>query len=288
MAIRDELLAEQKQIIARHQLVGDAHQLPKHVRRRLRNAHIIAEALRHLLHAIEPLEQRHHQRHLLRLPLLALQIAADEDVEKLIRPANFHIGLDLHGIPPLHDWVLDFMRADWHALLEALLEILTLHHLLDRDAAVEPDHLLERHDLEPLAIECRARPGGIENLVGLLAEAPRIFHDLIVRKLRARHRPTARVADHRREIADDQHGIVPEILELPQLGERDGEAEMNVRRRRIDSELYRQRAPEPQLLEQLFLADDLRGAAGDELELTLRGHRDFGDSIWGSGIASAR
>ena len=51
------------------------------------------------------------------------------------------------------------------------------------------------------------------------------------RQLRPRGGAPARVADHRREIPDDQHRLVPEILELPQLLQRHRKPEMDVRRR---------------------------------------------------------
>ena len=99
---------------------------------RLADADVVAEALAHLLHAVEPFEERHHERDLLRLAFLALQIAADEDIEKLIGAADLDVGLHLHGIPALDDRVLDFVEADGRALLETLVEILALEHLLER------------------------------------------------------------------------------------------------------------------------------------------------------------
>ena len=137
--------------------VGDAHQLAEHLRRRLAHADVVAEALRHLLHAVEPFEQRHEEDDLLRLAFLALEIAADEDVEKLIRAADFHVGFHHHRIPALHDRILDFVQMHRLAALDAILEILALEHLLERHARVELHHFLEGHHLEPLAVEDGAR-----------------------------------------------------------------------------------------------------------------------------------
>ena len=67
---------------------------------------------------------------------------------------------------------------------------------------------------------------------------------LFVRQLRPRHGATARIADHRGEIADDENRLMPEILELAQFPQDDRVAEMDVGARRIDAELDPQRAIE--------------------------------------------
>ena len=111
---------------------------------------------------------------------------------------------------------------------------------------------------------------GIEDLVGLRLKAARIFHHLPMRELRPRLRAPGGIADHRGEIADDQDRLVPEILELAQLGERDGKAEMDIRRGGIDPELHIERTAQPQLRQQLRLADDLSGALRGGFRVALR------------------
>ena len=95
-----------------------------------------------------------------RLPFLALQIAPDENIEKLIGAADFHVRLHHHRIPALHDRILDFVQMHRLAALDAPLEILALQHLLQRDARIEPHHFLEGHHLKPLAVEDGARACG--------------------------------------------------------------------------------------------------------------------------------
>ena len=260
-------LAEEQEVVAGHEFVGDAHQLSKNFHRRLVHPDVVAEALRHFLHAVEPLEQRHEKDDLLRLPLFALEVATHEDVEKLIGAADFHVGADDHGIPALHDRVLDFVEMDGLAAVDAAFEILALEHLLEGHAGVEFHDLLKGHHLEPFAIEDGARAAGIEDFESLRLEAFGVAHDLVVRKLRARFRAAGGVADHRGEVADDEDGLVAEILKLPELLQRDGEAEVNVRRGGIDAELDIERAAEPEFGEQVLFADDFRGAAFQDFEL---------------------
>ena len=104
-----------------------------------------------------------------RHPLLFLQIAADEIVEELISSAEFHVGLDHHRIPALHDRILNLMRVNRMLLVDARAEILALQHLLQGDEAVEPDHLLEFHLREPVAVVDDLCPRRIEDLEGLFA-----------------------------------------------------------------------------------------------------------------------
>ena len=79
---------EEKRIVLRHQLVGNAHQFAEHVRRRLVDADEVAKALAHLFGAIQSLQDGKKKYHLLRLAFLLLKIAPDQNIEKLIGPAQ--------------------------------------------------------------------------------------------------------------------------------------------------------------------------------------------------------
>ena len=248
---------QQNVVVARHQLVADAHELPKHRRRRVGERDIVAEALAHFLMSVEPLEDRHRHRDLAGHALFVLKIAADHDVEKLVGAAEFHIGFDHHGVPALHDRVLDFVGADGLAFVEPVAEILAHEHLLKGHSAVELDDLLEAHALEPLAVENNRRPLAIENFEGLLLETFGIRQNLGVGELRAGDRAAGGVADHGGEVADDQDRVVPLILKIAELRKRDAVAEVDIRRGGIDAEFDAERAAELQLLGEFLLADDL-------------------------------
>src|SRR5215472_4999158 len=93
----------QKRPILPHQLIGDRHQLAVHLRRRLLDADRIVQRLRHLLHAVQALQDRGHQDDLWLLPEVTLQIAPAHEVELLIRAAQLHIALQRYGVVPLRD-----------------------------------------------------------------------------------------------------------------------------------------------------------------------------------------
>ena len=79
------------------------------------------------------------------------------------------------------------------------------------------------------------------------------------------------VADERGVVADDDDGRVAEVLELPQLAQRDGVAEVDVDAGRVDAVLDAERAVLAdralELLEELVLGDDLLDPAAEDLEL---------------------
>ena len=56
-----------------------------------------------------------------------------------------------------------------------------------------------------------------------------------------------RIADAGGEVPDDQHGDVPEVLELPELAEHDRPPEGHGRRPRVEPELHAQGSAEREL-----------------------------------------
>lgn len=157
--------------------------------------------------------------------------------------------------------VLDLVQMHRLAVCDPRLEVLALEHLLQRHARIQLHHIVKRHQLEPLTVEHHLRPRRVENLERLLLERRRVRHHIIVRELTPRLRSPGWIANHRREIADDQNRLMPEILKLPQLRQPHREPEMDVRRRRVHAQLHIQRTPEPQLRQQFLLGNNLRGAA---------------------------
>ena len=76
---------------------------------------------------------------------------------------------------------------------------------------------------------------------GLVHVRARVGVDLLAGQHRPRRRAAARVAHARRVVADDQHDGVARVLELAQLLEHDGVAEVDVGGGRVEPELHPQR-----------------------------------------------
>src|SRR5207245_4493322 len=83
-----------------------------------------------------------------------------------------------------------------------------------------------------------------------------------------------RVADHPREIADEEDDAVPHLLEVLHLADDDGMAEVQVGRGGVEADLDRERlrgaAGALQLREKLLRADDLARSLAQIIELLLR------------------
>src|SRR5207244_12557883 len=88
------------------------HELAEHVVGGLVDTHVIAEALRHLLDAVESFENRDRHRDLRLLPGSPLKIASDEQVERLIRSTQLDVGAQRDGIVRLRDRIQELMKAD--------------------------------------------------------------------------------------------------------------------------------------------------------------------------------
>ena len=80
-----------------------------------------------------------------------------------------------------------------------------------------------------------------------------------------------RVADLGGEVADDQDRDVAELLELAELAQHDGEAEVDVGRGRVDAELGPQRAAGAELAAEVGLGDEVDGSGAEDAQLIVDG-----------------
>src|SRR2546421_101636 len=78
-------------------------------------------------------------------------------------------------------------------------------------SAVETNYIFKRHASKPNAVANDFCSRRIENFESLLAVSRRIRLYFIMRQLRSRNRPPARIANQSREIADDENCLVAEV-----------------------------------------------------------------------------
>src|SRR6266550_6356739 len=100
---------------------------------------------------------------------------------------------------------------------DPLMKIFPLEHLLQRDPAIEANDIFETHCPEPVAITDNLGAHWIENFERLFSISFGISQDFIVRQVGTGDRTTTRVANHPGEVADDEDGLVTEILKLPKF-----------------------------------------------------------------------
>ena len=221
---------------------------------------VVTQAFAHFFGAIQAFENREQKNDLLRHAFFSLKIAPDENVEELVRPSEFHVGFHHHRIPSLHDWILNFMGADRVLCFDPRFEIFPLQHLLQRHAAIQANHVFERHGAKPVTVAHCLRALGIKNLKRLLAISRRVCDHFLMRQVRPRNGPTARVANHSGKIADDENRLVPEVLKLSQFSQNNRVPKVNIRCGRVHPKLDPQRPAQRKLLAQFAFIDDLRRA----------------------------
>src|SRR5262249_35058336 len=117
----------------------------------------------------------------------------------------------------------------------------------------------------------------VEDLADLLDVRRREHVDLFLRELRTGRGTTRRVAEHRGEIADDQHRFVAAVLEQPEPAEHNGATEVDVGRGRVDAELDPQRGAALDLLAQLRFGDHVDRVRGQQAQLTVDVHGGDGN-----------
>src|SRR6266498_5088911 len=96
VSIGREGAAKQQWIIARHQLIGNAHQFPEHGGSGLVDRNKIAETLAHFFGAIQALQNWKEKNDLLRQTFLFLEVAPYQNIKKLVRSAELDIRSEEH------------------------------------------------------------------------------------------------------------------------------------------------------------------------------------------------
>src|SRR5204862_6207318 len=95
----------------------------------------------------------------------------------------------------------------------------------------------------------------------------RVVGDLVSGKWRARRVASGRIADHPREIADQENNVMSKVLQLAELVELDRIAEMEVGTRGTEPSLDLERLAARQLRDELGLDEDLLRAPFEHPQL---------------------
>ena len=195
---------------------------------------------------------------------------ADQQVELLVGAAELDVGLERDRVVALHQRIQELVHRDRLPGLVALGEIVALEHAGDRVLGRELDHARGAHGAEPPGIEVNDGLFGVQDLEDLVLVGPGVGLHFLRGQARAGGVLAGGVADHPGEIADQEDGRVPQLLELAHLVDEHGVAEVQVRRGRVEARLDPQRLAAGQLLRQVGLGQELGGAAAQFLELLCR------------------
>ncbi len=272
LAICRQAAEGQQIVVAPHQVVGDRHQLAEHVGRGVGDADVVAQRFGHLVDAVQAFQQRHGEYALRRLPVVPLQFAPHQQVEFLVGAAQLEVGLERDGIVALHQRVDEFMDGDGLAGLVALAEIVALQHLRHGVGGRQLDQVDRAEFVHPGGVEHDFGLGRVEHFEHLVAITLRIGKHLLTRQRRAGGVLAGGVADHAGEVADQEQGVVPQVLQLAHLVEQHGVAEVQVGRGRVETGLDAQRTPLFELLDQFGFEQQFVAATLDLIEDFLLTH----------------
>ena len=278
----------QQRVPAPHQLVADRQHLREHGVGVFGDADVVVLALRHLLDAVQPFQQRHGQDALRLLAILLLQVAAHQQVELLVGAAEFNVGLERHRVVALHQRVEELVDADRVAGVEALVEVVALHHARHGVFGRQLDQPARAQCVAPLAVVAQLGAGRVQHLEGLRLVGLGVGADLLLGQRRAGGVAAAGVADQRGEVADQEDHLVPQVLQLAHLVQHHGVADVDVGRRRVQPQLDAQRLAaglrpgqllQPVLLRQQLLAAAQRNGHGLAHAVGYRRVRNIGVSF---------
>jgi len=202
-----------------------------------------------------------------------LQLAANQQIEFLVGATQFQVGLQRHRVVALHQGIQEFMHGDGHAALEALGEIVTLHHARHRVARGQLDDAARAQGIAPFGVVADFGTRRIQHQAGLGVVGLGVGLDLLARQRRAGIVAAAGVADHRREVADEKNDVVAQVLQLAHFVQHHGMPQVDVGRRGIQSQLDTQRhasgAAARQLAHELGLDQQFIAAALGDAQVGL-------------------
>ena len=168
-------------------------------------------------------------------------MAAHQEVEFLVGATEFQIALQRHAVVALHQGVQKLVHADRLPSLEAVVEVVALHHAGHGVPAGELDHAARAQRVAPFAVVADLGFGRVQNQAGLFVIGLGVRLDLLSGQRRARAVAPGRVADHAGEVADQKDDGMAQVLELAHFVQHHGVADVDIWRGGVQAELDAQR-----------------------------------------------
>ena len=162
------------------------------------------------------------------------------------------------------------MQADGLAGRVAVVEVVALQDAGDGEVGEQLEQGLHVQIEDPLGVVAQDGLLGIEDFEGLVHVCLGVLLDLVAGELRARGIAAGRVADEGGAVADDKRDLMAQILELAQLAQGHGVADVDVGGRGIHAELDVQGHATLEFLQKRGLGNDVRRAGLDDVQLFLR------------------
>ena len=133
------------------------------------------------------------------------------------------------------------MHGNRRTRLEAVMEVIALHHAGHGVAAGQLDHTARAQWVTPFAVVADLGLGRVQHQASLAVIGLSVDLDLFGRQRWAGAVAARRVANHTGEVADQEDDRVAQILQLAHLVEHHRVTDVDVRRGRIQAQLDAQR-----------------------------------------------
>src|SRR5207302_11033978 len=171
---------------------------------------------------------------------MALDFAPHKEVELLIRAAQFNIGFQHYGVVRLSQRVEQLVHRDRLFFLETFVKLVALEHLGHGVLGGEAYPVFRIHLAQPLAVKAYLGLVQVEEFVHLSHVGLGVSPNLFGTERGAWHGATGWIADHASKVADDEDYGVAHVLEMFQLAQQDGVAEVQVGSGGVETCLYAQ------------------------------------------------
>src|SRR4029077_12403906 len=130
------------------------------------------------------------------------------------------------------------MNGDGLLFLKALVKLLALQHLRHGKLGCQPDKVLSRHFGKPSRVEINHGLLRIKDFEDLRLISFGVAIDIGARERRTRHRPSRGIADHPREVSNQENYGMAEVLKMLELADEYSMPHVQVRRRGIKARLH--------------------------------------------------
>lgn len=269
------------------EVVGDGHGFAEHVVGFVDDADVVAEGLGHFFFSVGADEEGAEHDGLRALAVLLHEVAPDEVVEFLVVSAEFDVGVDFYGVESLAEGVEELVHGDGLVGFPPFGEVVALHDAGDGGSAAEADDVFEGHFAEPVFVVIDLSFVGVEDFIDLVGDGVDVGLDFFSGELFTGFGFAAWVADHGREVSDDEAGGVAEFLEVAEFSEDDGPPEGDVGGGGVDAEFGAEGFTGGEFFAEVFFADDFGRTSAEEFELLVYGHGYGGGGYlrvggWGS------
>ena len=132
--------------------------------------------------------------------------------------------MDGHGVVSLHERVKKFMEPDRNIVGIAVLEIIALQHSGNGDSGGKLYYVVHGQKFQPFSVVAESGFGFVQDMEDLLLVGLGVDQHLLIGQRFAPFGFSGGIADLSGKVSDNDHDLMAQILDLPELSQDDGVA----------------------------------------------------------------